>query len=1244
MEPLHILLDIAREGADVAFCWGEQTYDVRYGEGDWGHRGVALNWGDGTKGLLADVLEIQSTNRNITLERRIGAPIREFLDRAGWAAHDAAIERALNENRKVRITVRARAAELYALPWELVPIGKGNQTLGAQGDVLIRYEWPGLRSAPRRASASDDRVLFAWSGANGRVPNAAHLTSIRAACTAAGIPFDMHGDQIENASLNAIAMKLSGHDDSPYTILHLLCHGAPIKNNPSQFGLALRADDLGGIDIVDGPRLAEVLGPRAGRLRLVVLSACTSGDAPQADLTVGGVAQELHRAGFEAVIGARVPITIPGSTLFAEVFYQSLLGVPLDVQPTHPAPIRPSPTSVEGALKAAASALRDDNNRARDHLAMQLYARAADGFDTRPITFRPYRGLESFRPEHARFFFGRDDESRKLTDRLRRAQQGDLPRFQVLAAESGAGKSSLVMAGVAPMLAREGWQVTVLRASDAPSSVPPPCDAPRLVIVDQLEELFTLIPGEDKEAQARRGAKLAEWWTLTTRQDLALCATLRVDLMGRFAELPFEDGRFDRIIYNREHLSLLQLMRPEQLRETIEAPARLVGLELSHGLSDWLLDGIQSEPGALPLLQFVLDRLWEARDGRTIGPSQTDSLQAKDAQLARGTGLVTILIDAAEDTYGSFNATEQNRARRLLVALVQRGGPDSPSTRIRRQFAEIRPTAHGSSQEFDRVLDALIRSRLVCVGETNGQPWAEIAHELLIRRWPRLATWFAEDIANELSLRELEATAAHWTRRSHDADRGVSVLLTGRRLTDAHARRSRAEGSAVLDMFLRVSTRWDEHLRSMPLEDIQQQGWGVVLPSGARGDTLLKLLRPLLEHRASQQGRRPTEYRTPAVLDGAQSARWCTDVYADPRISSIDRPRYLLLVGDLYEVPAQLQIELSREQMVGRLAFRRDEDYGRYAQKIIDSEQSSAAVAAPRIAVYRSRRPVVAVDANYTPDDMDVASQVARALTSPTAGARSDVEILDGDPLPADERLKMLASWNQRAGGAGVLLTIADFVAENAADWLNFRAQHQQQGALRLEGGRGPEKPTIWPADKFMQGGIAVLPGPCSVGTVGSDLLARDPSKHGRARAQPSVNGFVARFAGSLVASATGPLAVLGILGMPRAPILDPTQLTGLTDFLQLVLSGGRFGAALSRLTRDLPIVNSELVRLYEEKMQFEQRRETFADDAQLQRLSERRAALSAFALLGDPAARLPLHDFDPTAPDAPLACCTPPR
>ncbi len=422
---LTIVLEFARaeQGGDpFAFRFAQQDYLLRTPGG--GFEQANFPWDEA---LLSDLQALQRPGCDPVVVQRVGERLRRFLSETHFVQYEAQILSAVAESRPVALTLRSAAAELYALPWELLALKPSGQHLGELPGVLVRYEWPETKSASEEPSPRPDgqRILFAWSAAGGAVPAAEHLAAIDQACQSGFQSFSAPRDVLEQASYGRLqaALAAAKEEGKPIAILHLLCHGTAIG---STFGLKLNGDSATDPPVsVDAGQLRQLLSPYAGMLRLVVLMACDSGNNGALGNQLGSVAQTLHRGGIAAVIASRYPLSVEGSLHFAQAFYAELLGIP---------------SSLEQAFQTARRALLRDTTHL-DWASLQLYARSSDGEDLRPLVIRPFRGLLSFLPEHHRFFFGRGQEIEKITQGLGRLAAAGKPRFLVVAGDSGSGKS-----------------------------------------------------------------------------------------------------------------------------------------------------------------------------------------------------------------------------------------------------------------------------------------------------------------------------------------------------------------------------------------------------------------------------------------------------------------------------------------------------------------------------------------------------------------------------------------------------------------------------------------------------------------------------------------------------------------------------------------------------------------------------------------------------------------------------------
>ncbi len=809
-EAYEQVLEFARAqkaGEPFGFRFEEQEYWLRQKGG--GIKSARFLWNEQ---LMADLQALAKQEPDPEAARRLGEQLRRFLDELDWGGHEAE----LRGKRAPRLVVRSAAAELYALPWELVTVGSSGQHLVDLPGASLRYEWPGEGEVVVEGGAGQQgRVLVAWSAAGGRVPVEGHLRALEQASRQGDFAFDAQKDVLGRVSLSSLEQRLSSARE-PVSVLHVLCHGSAVEASASRvYGLAWNAPREGdGVEVVDGGRLAAVLAPYASTLKMVVLCACHGGDGGKLASHLGSVAQALHRVGIRMVVASRLPLTVEGSVQLTETLYEQLLV---------------EASSLEHALGAARRRLRVEG-RGLDWASLQLYARAEAEGDLRPVALRPYRGLLAFEPKHRRFFFGRSKLEGVLLERMQQAAQSSGPRWQVVAGASGTGKSSVVLAGVVPQLPAEEWDWLVVRPGELVhgggpagssgalhgllrrlhalgSSEPMPADFPAtpdalvetarrlkqsrserklLLVVDQLEELFTQLGSEERQALIRGLWRLAREPAL----GCVVLATLRVDHLERCGEVMLEEGRgLDTVVYSEEHRVFVARMGPEELAEVIQRPAQRVGLELEPGLVDRLRKDVGLEPGGLALLEHALDLLWQKRQGRWLTHKSYEELG----------GVAGALTQTAERLFEALNENERRQVRRLLVRLVALRDLSSARARGRAWMEELRPREGPERESFDTVVEKLVNSRLLVKGgqeqgEAGQGAWVQIAHETLLRRWKRLEQWVEEDWEREQQLRELEEWAHDWEEHRGGVDGGASYLLTGDRLGYARGLREKYGG------------------------------------------------------------------------------------------------------------------------------------------------------------------------------------------------------------------------------------------------------------------------------------------------------------------------------------------------------------------------------------------------------------------------------------------------------------------
>ena len=234
---------------------------------------------------------------------------------------------------------------------------------------------------------------------------------------------------------------------------------------------------------------------------------------------------------------------------------------------------------------------------------------------------------------------------------------------------------------------------------------------------------------------------------------------LRADFYGRCAEHPRLAAALS------AHQCLLGPMQTEELRRAIEGPAGGAGLRLETGLSDAMLADVEGEPGALPLLSHALYESWARRDGRVL---------TRAGYLAAG-GVRGAIAHTAEEIFLGCSQQERVLMRRMFFQLTELG-ETTEDTRRRVPLTDLIPEGEGGG-EATAVLERLAGSRLLVVGDDS----AEIAHEALIREWPRLRGWLAENREELRTRRRLTTAARAW----EEAGRDEADLYRGPRLAAA---------------------------------------------------------------------------------------------------------------------------------------------------------------------------------------------------------------------------------------------------------------------------------------------------------------------------------------------------------------------------------------------------------------------------------------------------------------------------
>jgi WD40 repeat protein len=277
------------------------------------------------------------------------------------------------------------------------------------------------------------------------------------------------------------------------------------------------------------------------------------------------------------------------------------------------------------------------------------------------------------------------------------------------------------------------------------------------MVVDQLEELFTQCHDEDE--RRRFLDALVDVGSAPDGRAVVVAA-LRSDFFGHGAAHKALAGMLE------THSILLGAMDEEDLRTTIEGPASVAGLTLEPGLADVIQRDVTGEPGGLPLLSHALVEVWSRRQGRLL---------TLDGYRACG-GIAGAIARTANDVYDSLDPDQQRVARDIFVRLTELGEGTEDTAR-RATVDELARDDTVEAVRAETVLHTLAAARLVTISKGS----VEVAHEALIREWPRLRGWLDEDRDGLRLMRHLTVAAHEWVQRGRDD----SDLYRGARLAAA---------------------------------------------------------------------------------------------------------------------------------------------------------------------------------------------------------------------------------------------------------------------------------------------------------------------------------------------------------------------------------------------------------------------------------------------------------------------------
>jgi transcriptional regulator with XRE-family HTH domain len=442
----------------------------------------------------------------------------------------------------------------------------------------------------------------------------------------------------------------------------------------------------------------------------------------------------------------------------------------------------------------------------------------------------PYRGLKAFEEQDAGFFFGREAATAQVLDRMSRSLGG--AGLLVVSGVSGAGKSSLLRAGVLPRLRAEGlpavpgaarwprvaftptrapldelalragmlagadaaavrrelegapaWFALTARQAAVAGSPAPAGDADGgwaverdqlgqrrvVLVVDQFEELFTLCADEEQ-----RRAFITALHAAATAGHGPDQSPAALVVLGVRADFEARCADYPQLAGPVQDRYLVTAMTERQLRMAITEPARKAGAKVDDGLADLLLAEVRTgQPGAfgagaLPLLSHALDQAWRHRTGQAVTL----------ADYERAGGIEGAVAASAQRVFDRLSPAQQAAARQVFLRLTATSsdGVDTAGRADRAELTEGR--GPGETQDVAVVLEAFAAERLLTLAAGT----VELSHEVLLTAWPLLRdTWLADTHADRIVRTRLRTTAAEWARHSRDP----SYLYSGTLLAAA---------------------------------------------------------------------------------------------------------------------------------------------------------------------------------------------------------------------------------------------------------------------------------------------------------------------------------------------------------------------------------------------------------------------------------------------------------------------------
>ena len=291
-----------------------------------------------------------------------------------------------------------------------------------------------------------------------------------------------------------------------------------------------------------------------------------------------------------------------------------------------------------------------------------------------------------------------------------------------------------------------------------------------VLVIDQFEELFTLVPSDRARQRFIESLVTA---VSDPRSRLRVVVTMRADFYDR----PLADAHLGPLF--QASTETVVPLKAEELERAIVGPAERVGITFDQGLVAEMVSEVVDQPSTLPLLQYALTEMFDARSSNRIGLDDYREVG----------GVLGALARRADWLYSRQAGPHQLLLRQLLLRLVTVGDDAHSDTRRRVTRAEL--GSLGEPVLVDQVLSEFGRHRLLTFDRDpkTGEPVVEVAHEALLREWVLLRDWIEQSRDDLRQHRRVSSSTTDWIQAQRDA----SFLLRGARLDQVASWRETAD-------------------------------------------------------------------------------------------------------------------------------------------------------------------------------------------------------------------------------------------------------------------------------------------------------------------------------------------------------------------------------------------------------------------------------------------------------------------